>query len=233
MVESRAVRIRWYPVKYTVEKFTCFRRSQVIVMVLTTISTELFCKAVIRSADERIRYSTADGVPKMSRATSPAMSTSKPVISPVIGSRNENRLLPMSRPTSRRPRCLIEATAASAAALLENGRRLAVRSQSFSAGSGGRGASGLSSSIPAGVGGARVGAGGAGGSPPWAHPASRPNASATQVNFLMPDCLFFARALITDTRSPGARGPAPPPAPPRPTAAHHRRWRRRAPGARR
>ena len=29
-----------------------------------------------RSADDRIRYSTCDGVPKMSRATSPAMSTS-------------------------------------------------------------------------------------------------------------------------------------------------------------
>ncbi len=76
-------------------------------MVLTTMSTVLFCSAVIRSADDRIRYSTCDGVPKMSRATSPAMSTSKPVISPVIGSRNENRLLPMSRPTISRPRSRI------------------------------------------------------------------------------------------------------------------------------
>ena len=76
-------------------------------MVLTTMSTWLFCSAVMRSADDRMRYSTCDGVPKMSRATSPAMSTSKPVISPVIGSRKLNRLLPMSRPTMSRPRSRI------------------------------------------------------------------------------------------------------------------------------
>ena len=131
-------------------------------MVLTTMSTVLFCSAVIRSAEDRMRYSTADGVPKMSRATSPAISTSKPVISPVIGSRKENRLLPMSRPTSSRPRSRIAATAASASALLGNGRRLAVRSQLFSPGFGGCGGSGGSSSIPAGVGGASVGTGGVG-----------------------------------------------------------------------
>ena len=88
------------------------------------------------------------GVPKMSRATSPAMSTSKPVISPVIGSRNENRLLPMSRPTISRPRSRILATAASASALLGNGRRLAVRSQLSSSGLGGCGGSGGSLGHP-------------------------------------------------------------------------------------
>ena len=94
-------------------------------MVLTTMSTWLFCSAAMRSADDRMRYSTCDGVPKMSRATSPAMSTSKPVISPVIGSRKLNRLLPMSRPTMSLPRLRMLATAASASALVGNGRRLA------------------------------------------------------------------------------------------------------------
>src|SRR3954452_18286934 len=84
--ESRGARIRWLATRYTVEKLTSFLRSHVMLIVLTTMSTWLFCSAVTRSADDRMRYSTCDGVPKMSRATSPAMSTSKPVISPVSGS---------------------------------------------------------------------------------------------------------------------------------------------------
>ena len=111
-------RIRWLAFRYTVEKLTSFLRSQVMVMVLTTTSTWLFCSAAMRSADDRMRYSTCDGLPKMSRAISPAMSTSKPVISPVIGSRKLNRLLPMSRPTISLPRLRMLATAASASALL-------------------------------------------------------------------------------------------------------------------
>ena len=63
------------------EKFTSLRRSQVMVMVLTTTSTWEVCNAVMRSAADKIRYSTCDGLPKMSRATSPAMSTSNPVMS--------------------------------------------------------------------------------------------------------------------------------------------------------
>ena len=45
IVESRGARIRWLALKYTVEKLTSFLRSQVIVMVLTTTSTWLFCSA--------------------------------------------------------------------------------------------------------------------------------------------------------------------------------------------
>ena len=135
--ESRGARMRWLAVKYTVEKLTCLRRSQVIVMVLTTMSTVLFCSALIRSADDRMRYSTCDGVPKMSRATSPAMSTSKPVISPVIGSRKREQVaadvqaddepaaVADRRRRPRRPR-----------PWLVNGRRLAVRSQFVVAGFG-------------------------------------------------------------------------------------------------
>src|SRR4029079_8523569 len=37
--ESREARIRWLAFRYTVEKPTCFLRSQVMVMVLTTTST--------------------------------------------------------------------------------------------------------------------------------------------------------------------------------------------------
>src|SRR3954462_15641919 len=68
--ESRDARIRWLAFRYTVEKPTCFLRSQVMVMVFTTTSTWLFCSAAIRSADDRMRYSTCDGLPKMSRAIS-------------------------------------------------------------------------------------------------------------------------------------------------------------------
>ena len=139
------------------EKFTSLRRSQVMVMVLTTTSTSDFCSAVTRSSADRIRYSTWDGAPKMSRAISPAMSTSKPVISPVIGSRKLNRLLPMSSPTISLPRARMSATAASASALLRNGRRLAVGLQSWLASSGGSGGSGGIWSMPTGVGGGSVG----------------------------------------------------------------------------
>ena len=93
----------------------------------------------------------------MSRAISPAMSTSKPVISPVIGSRKLNRLLPISSPTISRPRARISATAASASALLGNGRRLAVALQSWLESSGGSGGSAGIWSMPTGVGGGRVG----------------------------------------------------------------------------
>ncbi len=103
--ESRGARMRCAASRYTVEKLTTLRRSQVMVIVLTTTSTSPFCSAVIRSADDRIRYSTCDGLPKMSRATSPAMSTSKPTISPVIGSRKLNRLLPMSKPDDQPAAC--------------------------------------------------------------------------------------------------------------------------------
>ena len=154
--ESRGARMRWFALRYTVEKFTSSLRAQVMVMVLTTTSTSLFSSAETRSAEDRIRYSTWAGVPKMSRAISPAMSTSKPVISPVIGSRKLNRLLPMSRPTISRPRFRMLATASSASSSVSNGRRLAVRSQSSSAGVGGWAGSGGSSSMPAGVGGASV-----------------------------------------------------------------------------
>ncbi len=148
--------MRWLADRYSVEKFTCLRRSQVMLMVFTTMSTWLFSSAASRSAEDRMRYSTWDGVPKMSRATSPAISTSNPVISPVIGSRKENRLLPMSSPTINRPRLRMFSTALSASAGLENGRRLAVRSQSSLSGNFGGTASGGDSSIPAGVGGASV-----------------------------------------------------------------------------
>src|SRR5690242_21652892 len=66
IAESRGASIRWLALKYTVEKPTCFLRSQVMVIVLTTTSTWLFCSAEMRSADDRMRYSTCDGVPKMS-----------------------------------------------------------------------------------------------------------------------------------------------------------------------
>ena len=150
-----------------------------MVMVLTTTSTWLFCSAAIRSADDRMRYSTWDGLPKMSRAISPAMSTSKPVISPVIGSRKENRLLPMSRPTISLPRLRIVETAASASALLVNGRRLAVRLQSPSS-AGARAGSGGISSMPAGVGGARVTPGVGITAPPCAQPLSTTVAASEQ-----------------------------------------------------
>jgi len=54
-------------------------------MVLTTTSTSDFCNAVTRSRSTGSGTRLCDGAPKMSRAISPAMSTSKPVISPVIG----------------------------------------------------------------------------------------------------------------------------------------------------
>jgi hypothetical protein len=133
-----------------------------MVIVLTTISTVLFCRAAIRSAEDRMRYSTADGLPKMSRATSPAISTSNPVICPLIGSRKENRLLPTSKPTSRRLRSRIAATAASACARVGKGRRLAVRSQLFWSGSGGSAGPGGSCCMPAGRGGSSEGTGDAG-----------------------------------------------------------------------
>ena len=171
----------------------------------------------MRSAEERMRYSTADGLPNMSRATSPAISMSNPAISPVTGSRKENRLLPMSSPTSSRPRWRMDATAASAWALLGNGRRLAVRSQVFSPVSGGRGGSGLRSSIPAGVGGARVGAGGSAGSPGCAHPPRTvPAATANAARVLT-----HTRIFLTGTHSTSATSPTPPPVRPPPTASRH------------
>src|SRR6478736_6777635 len=92
IIESRAARIRWLADRYSVEKFTSFLRSQVMLMVLTTMSTWLFCSAVTRSADDRMRYSTGDGGPKMSRATSPATASPNPVSSRVMGSGKLNRL---------------------------------------------------------------------------------------------------------------------------------------------
>ena len=66
----------------------------------------------------------------MSRETSPAISTSNPVMSPVIGSRKDSKLL-RCQPTISRPLARMVATAASDATLLVNGRRLAVGSQLF------------------------------------------------------------------------------------------------------
>src|SRR5699024_5640203 len=40
--ESRGIRIRWWAVRYTVEKFTSLRRSQLIDIDFTTMSTLLF-----------------------------------------------------------------------------------------------------------------------------------------------------------------------------------------------
>lgn len=85
------------------------------------------------------------------------MSTSKPVISPVIGSRKLNRLLPMSSPTISLPRARMSATAASASALVAKGRRLAVGSQSWLELSGGSGGCGGMISMPTGVGSGSVG----------------------------------------------------------------------------
>ena len=192
-------------------------------MVLTTMSTVLSSRAVIRSAEDRMRYSTAVGVPKMSRATSPAMSTSNPLITPVIGSRKENRLLPMSRPTISRPRLRIAATAASASALVGKGRRLAVRSQLSGSSSGGRASSTGSSSIPAGVGGASVGVGWEAGSTGCPQAPRAATASTAIVRRRRVGSVLCKT--ITDTRSfaatvPARRRPRPrPTVPPRPRSS--------------
>ena len=89
------------------------------------------------------------------------------------------------------------ATAASASALLLNGRRLAVRSQSPSS-VGARAGAGGSSSMPAGVGGARVTPGVGITAAPCAQPLSTTAAVSRTHNFLI-GRLFFARALITGT----------------------------------
>ena len=186
---------------------TSFLRSQVMLMVLTTMSTWLFCSAVIRSADDRMRYSTCDGVPKMSRATSPAMSTSKPVISPVIGSRKLSRLLPMSRPTMSLPRLRMLATAASASAFVGNGRRLAVQSVVVGEVGPPSRARAPTPSMPAGVGRrqrhARLG-------DRRARPRSQPRQHDARRRAT---AISFSRSTIIGTRSISATAPAPPRSP--------------------
>lgn len=168
-------------------------------MVLTTTSTWEVCNAVMRSAADKIRYSTCDGLPKMSRATSPAMSTSNPVMSPVIGSRKLNRLLPMSSPTINRPRSWILATAASASALVRNGRKLAVGLQSWLAASGGSGGSGGITSIPTGVGYGSVGVVSTFSDSEWPQPASRTAAARSATGDAALEKL--GRPFITDILS--------------------------------
>lgn len=78
---------RWSVSKYGSENVTSFARSQVMLIVLTTRSTVSFSSAVVRPAEEMMRYSTRLGSPSMPPAISRAIATSNPFISPVAVSR--------------------------------------------------------------------------------------------------------------------------------------------------
>ena len=98
-----------------------FQRSQVIVMLRTTMSTRLSFSAGIRSAAEMTMVSYLLASPKIALATAFAMSMSKPSICPVRGLRDESRSESAETPTRRRPFFRISASALSAAAPVSAG----------------------------------------------------------------------------------------------------------------
>ena len=97
------------------------QRTQVIVMLRTTMSTRFSCRALIRSAAEITISSTLLGSPKIAWATVLAMSMSKPSICPVSGFREPSSSESAETPTRRRWLFRISATALFAASLVRDG----------------------------------------------------------------------------------------------------------------
>jgi hypothetical protein len=90
--------------KYWLEKKTCCHRAQFMVIVAATMSTLPSLTYGIRWADvTATNWTCSCQSPKMAVAISLMMSTSKPLISPVVASRNPNRYVFWLTPATSRP----------------------------------------------------------------------------------------------------------------------------------